>query len=533
MDDVEQDSLRRIAHLLCLRSKSNTFTSSLSPLLSSPLLSSPILTITLPCPRAAFLTMASQYVTEPPPSGLVSLSTTKGPILIELFAQQTPLASRNFLTLALEGFYDNITFHRFIPNFILQSGDPSATGSGGESIYGSPFPIEPHSRLKFNRRGLLGMAAENKQNESQFFLTLDATPELQGKHTMFGRVVGKSIYTLMELVEGVEVVDGDRPRYELKLLAVEVLECPFDDLKPRVTKEERKMQEKKAREDKERSKVEEDKRKRGGAGKKNTKLLSFGGEEEEAEGEEVVRLKGPKSSHDLLSDGKLSKQAMEVAGKEGKRAKRDGQTASLQGAKVAANESKANAAPSHTNQPVQAATSSSTNLKSAPQQSRPSSSSSKPPLISTSSTSSSAKTYLTAQRAKYTSSKPPANDSYTALLSFQSRLRTSSTPTSHRTSFPTPTPLEDDDEAKEYGSSDDDSDWRSHRLDAGGKPLVAVKESMDDYEVLDPREHRSNHREERTGKRGRDWVEHSRQYPDRYDSHREDKSRHRRDRQRR
>jgi peptidyl-prolyl cis-trans isomerase SDCCAG10 len=84
-----------------------------------------------------------------------------------------------------------------VPGFIIQSGDPTGTGLGGESFYGEPFNDEIHGRLKFNRRGLLGMANNSKRNtnNSQFFFTLDRADELTGKHTLFGKITGNTIYS--------------------------------------------------------------------------------------------------------------------------------------------------------------------------------------------------------------------------------------------------------------------------------------------------------------------------------------------------
>ncbi|TKC42488.1 hypothetical protein EI555_004736, partial [Monodon monoceros] len=85
-------------------------------------------------------------------------------------------------------YYDNTIFHRVVPGFIVQGGDPTGTGTGGESIYGAPFKDEFHSRLRFNRRGLVAMAnAGPHDNGSQFFFTLARADELNNKHTIFGK----------------------------------------------------------------------------------------------------------------------------------------------------------------------------------------------------------------------------------------------------------------------------------------------------------------------------------------------------------
>ena len=103
--------------------------------------------------------MSTLYNLEPNPTAKVLLRTTAGDLELELFAKQTPITSRNFLQLCLDDYYSNTIFHRLVPGFIVQGGDPTGTGHGGESSYdGNAFEDEYHTRLKFNRRGLVGMA---------------------------------------------------------------------------------------------------------------------------------------------------------------------------------------------------------------------------------------------------------------------------------------------------------------------------------------------------------------------------------------
>ncbi|CAD6909756.1 unnamed protein product [Tilletia controversa] len=253
--------------------------------------------------------MANIYVKEPPTAGKIRLVTSSGDIDIELWSNEAPKACRNIIGLALEGYYDNCVFHRIVKNFIIQTGDPTGTGMGGESFYGEPFADEIHQRLRFTRRGLVACANSNEPgtNESQFFITLDQTPELQNKHTIWGRIEGPTIYNVLALAD-VEMRqdEPDRPVYAPKLLTVQVLENPFDDIVPRITREERKEQD--------RAKKEALRAKREGrAGpktKKNSTLLSFG----EAEEVEATALsKGvSKSSHDLLNDKRLKREAAVV-----------------------------------------------------------------------------------------------------------------------------------------------------------------------------------------------------------------------------
>ncbi|PKI84337.1 Cwc27p [Malassezia vespertilionis] len=258
--------------------------------------------------------MSTLYVTEPPTEGKIVLHTTKGEIEIELWSKEAPKACRNAIALALEGYYDNQLWHRIVPGFIIQTGDPTGTGTGGESIYGESFADELHQRLRFNRRGLVAMAnaGTRNTNDSQFFITLDAAPELQNKHTIFGRVVGPTIYNALALAE-VEMsrTVPDRPVYPPKLFRVDVLHNPFSDLVPRTTREEREKEEKVRNEWAAKgSETARDAKKR----KKNTSLLSFG-DEEDVMLETPRSARKPISSHDLLDDKKLSKQSVKTVRK--------------------------------------------------------------------------------------------------------------------------------------------------------------------------------------------------------------------------
>lgn len=204
--------------------------------------------------------MSAIYNLEPQPTASVIIHTTRGELSVELFAKQAPLTCRNFLQLALDGYYDNTIFHRLVPGFILQGGDPTGTGNGGESIYDGgafsgdldPWPMDQrmgknagptginfkdefHSRLKFNRRGLLGSANESRPdtNGSQFFFTLDTAEELNGKNTMFGRIAGDTVYNLAKMGEGEVDEATERPTYPVKIERIEILVNPFEDMKKR------------------------------------------------------------------------------------------------------------------------------------------------------------------------------------------------------------------------------------------------------------------------------------------------------------
>lgn len=240
--------------------------------------------------------MSSIYIQEPPTNGKVILKTTIGEICIELWSKECPKACRNFVQLCLDGYYDGTIFHRIVKDFIAQGGDPTGTGEGGESIYGHPFKDEFHQRLRFNRRGLVGMANSDKDdNGSQFFFTLGTCQELNKKHTLFGKVAGQTIYNMIKLNE-CEVID-ERPTRAEKIISTEVVANPFDDVKPRNI---RAVTEKKP-----------DDASKNKKGVKNYALLSFGEEAEDDE-EDLENIskefkEKPKSAHDIGDPSLLSK----------------------------------------------------------------------------------------------------------------------------------------------------------------------------------------------------------------------------------
>ncbi|XP_003371439.1 peptidyl-prolyl cis-trans isomerase SDCCAG10 [Trichinella spiralis] len=165
--------------------------------------------------------MSNIYITEPITNGKVRLKTTVGDIDVELWSKECPLACRNFIQLAMEGYYDGTIFHRVERGFIVQGGDPTGTGFGGESVYSEPFKDEFHSRLRYIRRGLVGMASSGRcTNGSQFFFTLAETPELQNKHTLFGKVGGVTLYNMLRLGE-CEVDQNMRPLHPEKIIGCE------------------------------------------------------------------------------------------------------------------------------------------------------------------------------------------------------------------------------------------------------------------------------------------------------------------------
>ncbi|KAI1001846.1 hypothetical protein K3495_g6356 [Podosphaera aphanis] len=153
----------------------------------------------------------------------VALKTSMGTITVELYHEHAPRTCDNFKTLASRGYYNNMIFHRIIPNFMLQTGDPTGTGRGGESIYGAKFNDEISPLLKHTGAGILSMANSGPNtNGSQFFITLAPTPWLDGKHTIFGRVTrGMGVVKRLGLVK---TDQEDRPVDEVKLVTVGLLE---------------------------------------------------------------------------------------------------------------------------------------------------------------------------------------------------------------------------------------------------------------------------------------------------------------------
>lgn len=243
--------------------------------------------------------MSEVYIKEPATKGKAVLQTTHGDLEIELWATETPKACRNFCQLILEGYYNGTQFHRVIRDFLVQGGDATGTGDGCESIYGQPYPDEVHPRLKFRYRGMMGVASAGrgtKTNGSQFFIAMGRLPSLDGKHTLFGKVVGQTIYNLVRLNE-VEVDKNDIPVDPPRIVRAELVWDPFGDLEPRykVGGPSKPLKDK-------------DEHRRAPVHKKN--VLSFAedcSEEEEEEKDEATAAPGGKvkSAHDVLNDPRL------------------------------------------------------------------------------------------------------------------------------------------------------------------------------------------------------------------------------------
>ena len=156
-------------------------------------------------------------------STVVVLETNRGTIEIKLFDDVAPKTVENFKGLVQKGYYNGTIFHRVIKNFMIQGGDPTGTGRGGESIWGAKFEDEVSPNVKFDRKGLLAMAnAGPNTNGSQFFITTAPTPWLNMHHTIFGEVVGG--YENVIAIEQSKTGPGDKPVEEQKIIKAHMKE---------------------------------------------------------------------------------------------------------------------------------------------------------------------------------------------------------------------------------------------------------------------------------------------------------------------
>lgn len=148
--------------------------------------------------------------------------TNMGTFECELFEDKTPKTVSNFVGLAEKGYYNGVIFHRVIDNFVIQGGDPTGTGRGGESIYGGPFEDEFHPELKHDKAGVLSMAnAGPNTNTSQFFITLAPTPWLDNRHSIFGQVI-KGLDVVKKIGKVETIKPGDRPVKDVVMKKVKI-----------------------------------------------------------------------------------------------------------------------------------------------------------------------------------------------------------------------------------------------------------------------------------------------------------------------
>lgn len=309
--------------------------------------------------------MSQVYATEPQTSGSVVFETTHGPLSIHLWCKECPHTVRFFLQLCLDGFYDGLIFHRIIPNFLIQTGDPQYRQKGDvpaedeeSAIYRQPLPnkyrqkheapqalerrqYELNSRIRFNHRGQIAMALgtdDNDDNDSQslarlqpqFFITLDEASHLDGKHVCFGGITGPTIFNALRIGQADIVNDANddvrnfQPRIlseAPRILRTKILEVDLPPTLPALAPTQdasllpwridpKSSGTKGAKDPKKR-------KKKNRKGVKNINLLSFGEEMNEEDGEEnKASAKGMKSSHDVLTSKSLSKKKTEIKSSE-------------------------------------------------------------------------------------------------------------------------------------------------------------------------------------------------------------------------
>ena len=152
---------------------------------------------------------------------VATIKTNAGDIVVELYPDIAPKAVENFMTHAKNGYYDGVIFHRVMRKFMIQGGDPTGTGRGGESIWKKPFQDEFKPNVIFDRAGILAMANRGPNtNGSQFFITTVPTPWLNGRHTIFGEVIEG--IDVLKSIENTQTDSRDKPLSEQKIITIEI-----------------------------------------------------------------------------------------------------------------------------------------------------------------------------------------------------------------------------------------------------------------------------------------------------------------------
>ena len=210
--------------------------------------------------------------------GYARIQTSLGPINLELLPEHAPKAVWSFVQLAKKGYYNGVIFHRNIRNFMLQGGDPTASGKGGQSVWGKNFADEFEGPQSHDARGVVSMANKGKNtNSSQFFITYRPCTHLDRKHTIFGRVV-EGMDTL-STIEGVEVTDAEkRPLVDVVMEDVVIFVDPFEEFQ------------KQRREKEEGEREQEEVRKAGGREDDKT---TWTGKRVRGDGEDIAEQRGP------------------------------------------------------------------------------------------------------------------------------------------------------------------------------------------------------------------------------------------------
>ena len=163
---------------------------------------------------------------------VATVSTNHGDIVINLFGNHAPKTVKNFVDLSEKDFYNGVIFHRIIPGFMIQGGDPTGTGTGGP---GYTFDDEIHPELGFDRPYLLAMANAGKRpdafgkmagtNGSQFFVTVAATDWLNGNHTIFGEVADDASKAVVDEIAAVATGGMDRPVEDVVITGVTIVDA--------------------------------------------------------------------------------------------------------------------------------------------------------------------------------------------------------------------------------------------------------------------------------------------------------------------
>lgn len=164
-----------------------------------------------------FISINAQTEESSVQNSVVVFETNLGTVEITLMPEVAPKTCENFLGLVNKQYYDGLIFHRIIKSFMIQGGDPTGTGAGGESLWGKPFGDECQSTIKFDKPGLLAMANRGPNtNGSQFFITTVATPWLNMKHTIFGQVT--TGYDIVKKMEASKTGPNDKPVDPIRII---------------------------------------------------------------------------------------------------------------------------------------------------------------------------------------------------------------------------------------------------------------------------------------------------------------------------
>ena len=175
-----------------------------------------VFSIAFACIFSLFTSLHSEEKQAP----IIVMETTQGTIEIKLMPEIAPKATENMVLLSQKGYYNGTSFHRIIPNFMIQGGDPTGTGRGGSSVWNKPFNDEFSDKITFYRPGLLAMANSGPNtNGSQFFITTVKAPWLNNKHTIFGEVI--SGYDVVKKIESFGTADG-KPKEPQKIIRMYV-----------------------------------------------------------------------------------------------------------------------------------------------------------------------------------------------------------------------------------------------------------------------------------------------------------------------